>query len=70
MSECWVGSWICAEYPAQYGACRGGLGILIGLGTVSNLETSLETIWLVPGLGSGPDWAWARFLEDDILCRR
>ena len=48
----------------------GGLGILIGLGTVSNLETSLETIWLVPGLGSGPDWAWARFLEDDILCRR
>ena len=49
---------------------EGGLGILIGLGTVSNLETSLETSWLVPGLGSGHDWALARFLEDDILSRR
>ena len=46
---------------------EGGLGILIGLETVSNLETSLETSWLVPGLGSGHDWALARFLEDDIL---
>ena len=31
----------------------GGLGILIGLGDVSNLETSLVTMGLASGLGSG-----------------
>ena len=30
-----------------------GLGILMGLGAVSNFETSLETVWLTPGVGPG-----------------
>ena len=44
-----------------------GLGILIGLGAVSNFETSLETFWLTPGVGPGSAMASEKFLEDDIL---
>ena len=43
-----------------------GLGILIGLGAVSNFETSLETVWLAPGVGPGSAMASGKFLEDDI----
>ena len=44
-----------------------GLGIFMGLGAVSNLETSLETFWLAPGVDPGSVEASGRFLEDDIL---
>ena len=54
--------------PARWCACWGGLGILMGLGSVSNLEMSLETPWQPPGVSPGPGSASSRFLEDDIFC--
>ena len=47
----------------------GGLGILTGLGDVSNMEISFENFGVAPGLGKGlvtPANGFSRFLEDDI----
>ena len=46
----------------------GGLGILTGLGDVSNIKISLEKFGVAPGVGKGlvtSPHRFSRFLEDD-----